>query len=191
MKLSQTPFYTLGRNQNVSNHWANFCLRNYFFKCLLRSLYFHAITFNKKNLHQFWGLKQSSHMALSSFLSYFYFTWYYVYVMTFYVICLCETEFTEDGRSMWTSVHIWIQLTWESDFKCATCTITQVQLWTNVNAYSARQGNYSLLLPIPDNSASQWWWHQDILHRQWTSLPAAFPHKGRYVSFQVTVILIV
>jgi len=191
MKFSQSPFYTLGRNQNLSNHWANFCSRNYFLKCLQCSLYFHAVTFNKKNLHQFLGVKQSIHTALSSFLSYFYFTWYYVYMMTFNVTCLCENGFTEDGRSVGASVHAGIQLTWEYDFKCATCMIMQVQLWTNVNAYSARQGNYSLLLPIPDNSACQWWWHQDILHRQWANLPAAFPHKGWYVSFQVLVILIV
>lgn len=183
------PFFTLGRNQNTSSHWANFCLGNYFLKCLQRSLYFHAITFSKKNPHQFWGVKQSIHTALFSFLSYLYFTWYCDFMMTFNVTFLLNS-FTEDGRSVGAPVHTGIQLTWESDFKCSSCVIMQVQLWTNVNAYSARQGNYSLLLPIPDYSSSQWWRCQDILHRQWANLPAAFPHKGWSLSFQVPVILI-
>ena len=152
---------------------------------------FHSVVFNEKNLHQFWGVEQSIQAAFSIFLSYLYFTWYYVYKMTFNVSYLFENGFTVDGRSMGVSVHDRIQLAWESDFKCATCMIMQVQLWTNANAYSARQGNCSLLLPIPDNSTSQWWWHQDILHRQWANLPATFPHKGWSVSFQVPVILIV
>jgi hypothetical protein len=179
-------FYTLERNQNISSHWANFCLRN-FFLSVCSSLY----SFIRKFYVNFEVWKKNIHSSISIFLSYLYFTSHYVYKMTFNVTCLFESGFTEDGRSVGVPVRTRIQLTWEYDFKCATCMITQVQLWTIVNAYGARQGNCSLLLPIPDNSTSQWWWHQDILHRQWANIPAAFPHKGWYVSFQVLVILII
>jgi hypothetical protein len=78
---------------------------------------FYAIKFNKKNLHQIWGIKQSIHAALSIFLSYLYFIWYCVYKMTFNVIGLFENWFAADGRSMGVTVLTGIQLTWESDFK--------------------------------------------------------------------------
>jgi hypothetical protein len=63
-------FYTLGRNQNVSSHWANFCLRN-FFLSVCSSLYSFMLTFNKKNLCQFWSVKKKTytHPSPSSFLT--------------------------------------------------------------------------------------------------------------------------